>query len=51
MPLMILTGVLLLSLSLIGLLGLPFHLLDAFRLPNWLYLVGAIAFLSWLLDD
>lgn len=51
MPLIVLTSFLIISLSLIRLLVLPFDLLNAFSLPGWLYLIGAVALLSWCLDD
>lgn len=50
-PFIVLTGALIVSLLLTQLLELPFALLGAFRLPGWLYLIGAIALLSWCLDD
>lgn len=51
MPLIVLTGALLLVLWLNGLLELPFTILSAFSVPSWFYLLGAIALLSWCLDD
>ncbi|XGV96309.1 MAG: hypothetical protein ACAF41_26710 [Leptolyngbya sp. BL-A-14] len=51
MPFLVLVGALALSLLLIQLLELPFRLITAFSLPDWLYLAGAIALFSWVLDD
>jgi hypothetical protein len=48
---MVLVGMLLFSLSLIGVLELPFTLFQIISVPSWVYLLGAIAFLSWCLDD
>ncbi|MBW4473718.1 MAG: hypothetical protein KME45_25585 [Stenomitos rutilans HA7619-LM2] len=48
---LVLTLVMLLSLALIGLLELPFSILHTISVPGWLPLLGAIALLSWCLDD
>ncbi|MBD2077830.1 hypothetical protein H6F86_28860 [Phormidium sp. FACHB-592] len=51
MPLVTLTIVMVATLALINLLVLPLDWLSALSLPTWLYLAGALALLSWCLDD